>query len=228
MTSSPEASLRESLTDLIRCRRFEAALERFQAAVSAAEDEPPNEADGALLAEAGTEDALRALLSWRRWSELGEAEGALQRALSHSITAAEANNLLGVLAAEEGRDEDAMRFFNRCLALDERHFRALTNRGALHLEGGDLQAAEADLQAAIAIEPKHHGAHQNMAVLLRKKGDRAASVKSLKLSARLDREQATLRGEDMARAERRRQPWILPGLALALMAFFLLAFLLLR
>ncbi len=87
--------------------------------------------------------------------------------------------------------------FARALEPDvsaELRYAALVNRGLIRSESagklGDgpepaLQAAEADLSAAIALDPARHNAHLDLAALRRKRGDRAGAM--AEATAALDR-----------------------------------------
>ena len=222
-----------SLRDLLRSKRPEAALtalERWRAAQAAGgekdekEEEEPLSATAqelsAALADPALPAALQALAGVKRWHTLQEAEGNLASALAHPLTRAEAQNLLGVLAAEAGEAQAAETAFAAALEADPGHYRALTNRAGLAAERGEWAAAEADLRRALALEPQHHAAHQNLAVVLRQQGKHAESVRALRKAQRLDYRRSGTRSSDQARRELSALPrvprllWSLLGLGL--------------
>ncbi|HWG85930.1 MAG TPA: tetratricopeptide repeat protein, partial [Deinococcales bacterium] len=86
--------------------------------------------------------------------------------------------------------------FERALAHDARHYRAIANLGNLELEGGNPAAAVERYREAIRINPDYSTAHHNLAAALRRQGKIAASVTSLKRAQKLSvkESQPTLRG----------------------------------
>lgn len=223
------------LRELLRAKRPEAALTELEAWLADQESLAPPTTPSSALPTTAAEvrlallnptlaDHLRALTEVRRWQQPAEAQAALAGALSHPLTRAEAHNLLGVLAAEVGQTEQAATEFAAALAADPQHYRALTNRAGLAAERQDYAAAEADLHRALQLEPRHHAAHQNLAVVLRQQGKRAESVRAQKKAQSLDRRQVDQRGRDEARRtvsglnRLPRSVWI----ALALLLFFAL------
>jgi len=128
----------------------------------------------ALLPELG--EALDDLAAGRysNWLEAGPA-----------FIRAEAWVQKGVEAALAGQKEAAREAFERALKLDAGHPRALVNRGNLKLEEGTIEAAIADYQAALSLDPDLADAHHNLAAAYKKKGDIDRMVRHLKRAQRL-------------------------------------------
>ncbi|WP_146237347.1 tetratricopeptide repeat protein [Deinococcus yavapaiensis] len=124
---------------------------------------------------------------------------ALEPAFVHRTTAAEAQNVLGVIHAVLGDEASARASFDRALEIDPRHDRALTNIGNLFLERGELSEAEAYYRRALALNPDAPNAHHNLAVVLRKQKKVTASVRALKKSQRLLVRQSNDAGREEAR-----------------------------
>jgi arylsulfatase A-like enzyme/Flp pilus assembly protein TadD len=79
-------------------------------------------------------------------------------------------NALGIAYAHSGRPADAMRVFGRALEFDATNGLAHQNIGTLHLQAGDLKAAEASLREALRIDPTLSGALTTLGVVLVKTG----------------------------------------------------------
>jgi arylsulfatase A-like enzyme/tetratricopeptide (TPR) repeat protein len=79
-------------------------------------------------------------------------------------------NALGIAYARSGRPADAMRLFRRALDLDATSGLAHQNIGTLHLQAGDVKAAEASLREALRIDPTLSGAYTTLGVVLVKTG----------------------------------------------------------
>ncbi|MFN3180217.1 MAG: tetratricopeptide repeat protein [Thermus sp.] len=105
--------------------------------------------------------------------------------LEDPLFAAEREVLLGVRAVGEGRREEAEVRFQRALALDPYHHRALTNLGNLYLERGEVEAALDLYQRALKLAPDDPLVHENLAALYKKKGDLDRMVAHLKRATRL-------------------------------------------
>ncbi len=91
----------------------------------------------------------------------------------------------GVEAALAGARESAREAFLKALERDPDHPRARVNLGNLKLEAGEVEAAIADYQAALAIDPDLADAHHNLAAAYKRKGDIDRMVRHLKRAQRL-------------------------------------------
>jgi tetratricopeptide (TPR) repeat protein len=89
------------------------------------------------------------------------------------LPARERADLLNDAAVAAATTGDVLRaevLLSQVLALDPTHPRGLANRGVLHLDAGRLAAAERDLRAALAAEPRLHAARSALAAVLRRTG----------------------------------------------------------
>jgi len=91
----------------------------------------------------------------------------------------------GALLAEAGEREAAREAFERALALDPQHPRAIVNLGNLELEAGRVEEAIERYRAALEIDPELADAHHNLAAAYRRKGDLDRMVRHLKRAQRL-------------------------------------------
>lgn len=98
---------------------------------------------------------------------------------------AEAETQRGTAKVYRNEPDAAAVHFGEALARDPKHYRALTNRGNLALEGGRVDDAIADYQHAIEINESFSNAHHNLGVAYRKKGDISRSVSSIRRAQRL-------------------------------------------
>jgi tetratricopeptide (TPR) repeat protein len=135
----------------------------------------------------GLDEMLDALIaaeeSWRNGDE--RVRLALQPALEHPLTRAEANNQLGVLEAVCEKPDLARQYFQSALTSDPRHYRAITNLGNLELEIGNLQTAEIRYREALKLNPEYSVAYNNLAAVLKRQGKRGEAVDMLKKSQRM-------------------------------------------
>ena len=130
----------------------------------------------------------------------------LLAAVGQPLTAAEAENNLGVLAIREADSERAERNFRSALKADPRHHRAITNLGNLDLEAGRVDEAIARYREAIRLNESYATAHNNLAAALKRAGKTGEAVKSLKRSQRL-----AFRTPDAARGATPNHPVGKPG-----------------
>lgn len=100
-------------------------------------------------------------------------------------------NRLGVLAARRGDSAQAERYFNRCLAIDDKYASALSNLGNLSFERDDLSQAETFYRLAIAADPKAAVPHRNLAAVLKKRNDISGMAREMKAYNRLRRHEVT-------------------------------------
>jgi Flp pilus assembly protein TadD len=98
----------------------------------------------------------------------------------------EALNALGIAYAHVGRPADAMQMFRRALEFDPTSGLAHQNIGTLHLQAGDLKAAEASLREALRIDPTVSGALTTLGVVQIKTGRGAEAVESWKRAVELE------------------------------------------
>lgn len=122
----------------------------------------------------------------------------------HPLFSAEVCNIRGTALIFEGDFEAARAEFDRCLEVDPKHYRAVTNLGNAALEAGDLDGAIAFYQRAINLNGDFPNAHHNLGVAWRKKGNIAKSISALKAGQRAQQrfEQAEAR-EQLGKMTRR-------------------------
>lgn len=146
--------------------------------------------------------------------------------LEDPLFAAEREVLLGVRAVREGRREEAEVRFQKALALDPHHHRALSNLGNLYLERGELEVALDLYQRALKLAPEDPLIHENLAALYKRKGDLDRMVAHMKQATRLKMRPPVsldpLTGKPQRRPLHRRLPLWVWVFLLTLLAYLLL------
>lgn len=166
-----------------------------------------------LLDWAGLEADLATLVEATKAVDQREAETAREALarLRTELFLAEREALLGTISVYEQDLGAAHAHLAAALAVDPNHVRALTNRGNLKLEAGEVDGAIEDYQRAIKLDDSFANAHHNLGVAYRRKGQVGKSVSSLRraqrLSGRRDAEEAraTLAASGRGWAQR---PWL--------------------
>ena len=129
--------------------------------------------------------ALDALARGRFSEALQRLDVLLQDGTLTGERRAAVTNKRGVALVSLHRPEDARGAFEACLELKPRYAPALVNLGNLHLEAGDIDAAVARYQAAIAADDRYAPAHHNLAVAYKRLGRTADSVRELRRAHKL-------------------------------------------
>lgn len=163
--------------DLLRERRYAKAGERL----AKLEHKPPLAPWHDLIADVEVLAAAGEAIDKR---EPEQALAELDR-LGETWFAAEASTLRGTAHAYLGDGATAKACFEAAVAVDPRHYRALTNLGNVALEEGDVDGAIARYQEALAVNEEFPNAHHNLGVAYRRKGDVGRSVKHLRRAQRL-------------------------------------------
>lgn len=113
---------------------------------------------------------------------------------------AEYETQLGTVSIYDSDLSAAQAHFERAVALDPKHFRALTNLGNVALEQGRVDDAIENYQAALKIDEEFSNAHHNLGVAYRRKGHLNKSVKSLRRAQRTQqRHQAAVARESLGK-----------------------------
>jgi len=163
---------------------------------------------------------VRQLEASGRHLERGEVEAAL--ALLESVRLpllrAEAETQRGTALVFLGDAEAASRALGAAIALDARHYRALTNLGNVALEEGRVDEAIARYEAALKLDEGFANAHHNLGVAYRRKGQVNRSVAAIRRAQRVsrqrDREEARGVLKSFGRGQRSRYgKWLLYTLA---------------
>lgn len=139
--------------------------------------------------------ALQTAMRAHRDGDLQRAEAACRRILDADPGHADALHLLGAIALQSGRADDAADLIRRSLAANDRNPDAHANLGAALLRLGRVPDAMAALNRALAIDPDHADAHYNAGLVLLEAGepDQARQAFAAVLRAQPDRPDAVMK-----------------------------------
>jgi tetratricopeptide (TPR) repeat protein len=98
--------------------------------------------------------------------QLGEAEQICQKIVATKSNFFDAQYVLGVVLATQGKHDLALTSYNRALTVQPNHPDALSNRGNTLKELQRFDEAIASYDRALALKPDHTGALNNRAVVL--------------------------------------------------------------
>ena len=183
--------------DLLRDRRYARAIARL----ARLEHKPP------LAPWHDLQSDLEALAAAGKALDRREPEEVLTglSGLGGSWFGAEVSMLLGTAHVYLGDEEAARPHFEDALAVDPKHYRALTNLGNLALERGEVDAAIELYEQALAVNEEFPNAHHNLGVAYRRKGQVGKSVKHLRRAQRLaQRQDAAEARESLSRVSGKR------------------------
>jgi len=96
-------------------------------------------------------------------------------------------NKRGVARVHLGRHEDALNDFRAALEIRPGYAPALVNIGNLLLEGGEVEAAMLQYEAAVQSDDAYRVAHFNLGVALKKLGRHADAVREFRRADRRGR-----------------------------------------
>ena len=107
----------------------------------------------------------KAIASYKA-GQFGEAEQICQKIVATKSNFFDAQYVLGVVLASQGKHELALTSYNRALTVQPNHPDALSNRGNTLKELQRFDEAIASYDRALALKPDHVGAINNRAVVL--------------------------------------------------------------
>jgi len=112
------------------------------------------------------EETLRAAIARHRQGALDEAEGAYKAVLSRRPEHPDALHLLGVVAFQRGRYEEAVQWIDRAIALNPKHAGYHSNRGNALRRSQRFVEALASHERAIDLDPRSADVHHNRGLVL--------------------------------------------------------------
>ena len=116
------------------------------------------------------EQTFAQALTLHQRGQLGEAERLYRQVLARRPDHADALNLLGVLALQTGRNDQAIGLIERALARNDKVADFHNNIAEAYRRAGRLDAAAAHFAKAAELQPVFVEAHQNLAATLRAQG----------------------------------------------------------
>ncbi len=121
------------------------------------------------------EDAFRAALGQHQAGRLDAAETIYRQILEVVPTHAPALHLLGVIALQSARPQEAISLIQRAVAIDSLQPGFHSNLGEAHRALGQLPEAVACYRQALTLAPDFSEAHNNLALALQIQGQFAAA-----------------------------------------------------
>lgn len=125
----------------------------------------------------------------RRLEERGlrdEARKIYESLIGTDLTA-EVHNRLGVLEIYDGNTDQAKGHFEKAIEAQDTYAPALSNLGNIYLEMNRVDRAEQLYRQAIESDPDLASPHQNLAVILKRRGDIGGMAGEMKTYQRLRR-----------------------------------------
>jgi predicted TPR repeat methyltransferase len=116
------------------------------------------------------EEAVALAILLQKNEQLAEAREVYRRVLDMDPDHTDALHYAGVLAHQQGRNEDAVALIERSLELKPDRADCYSNLGIIFQSTGRLDQAIDAYRRAIAIDPRHANAYNNLGVLLRATG----------------------------------------------------------
>jgi predicted TPR repeat methyltransferase len=132
------------------------------------------------------EEAVTLAIQLQRDGQLPTAEELYRRVLDVEPDHPRALHYAGVLAHQQGRNEDAVALVSRSIALRADEADWHSNLGIILQADGKLDAAVDAYRRAIALDAGHANAHSNLGVLLRASGKPSEAEAAYRTAIRLD------------------------------------------
>jgi predicted TPR repeat methyltransferase len=134
------------------------------------------------------EEAVTFAILLQKNQQFAEAHELYRRVIETAPDHPRALHYAGVLAHQQGRNDEALALIERSLALSPGEADWCSNFGIVLQSDGRLDAAIEAYRRAIAIDPGHANAHNNLAVLLRASGQPLEAEAAYRTAIRLDGE----------------------------------------
>ncbi len=154
------------------------------------EDETPFRADveqsETPTRELTLDEAVGLAILLQKNEQLAEAREVYRRVLETNPNHADALHYAGVLAHQQGRNEEAVALIEKSLALVPNQADGYSNLGIVFQSTGSLEAAIDAYRRAIAIDPAHANAYSNLGVVLRATGQPSEAEAAYRTAIRLN------------------------------------------
>jgi tetratricopeptide (TPR) repeat protein len=95
-------------------------------------------------------------------------------------------NTLSLIATQERDFKKALQFANEAVSLDRLNAYFNNNRGFIHLNLGNLEKAEADINLGIKADPRNPWAYRNKAIFYFKSGSYESALRNIQQAALYD------------------------------------------
>ena len=142
--------------------------------------------DETLTGELTLDEAVAFAVALQKNDRLTEAGEVYRRVLQASPTHAGALHFAGVLAHQQGRNDEAVALIERSLAAAPDQADCYSNLGIIFQSDGRIDKAIEAYQRAIALDPRHANAYSNLGVLLRATGKTFEAEAAYRTAIQLD------------------------------------------
>jgi predicted TPR repeat methyltransferase len=151
-------------------------------------DDDSKENHPALTRELTLDEAVSLAILLQNNAQLVEAHEVYRRVLEAAPDHPRALHYAGVLAHQQGRNDEALALIERSLALVPDQADWYSNRGIVLQSSDRLEPAIDSYRRAIALDPNHANAHNNLGVLLRATGRPVEAEAAYRTAIRVDPE----------------------------------------
>lgn len=124
--------------------------------------------------------AIRTALTLQQAGQTAQAEAIFHQILRVAPNQPDALHLLGVIALQSSRIEEAIRLIGRAVKFNPSNPEYYSNLGFAFHEQGDVHSASDNYRKAISIKPDYVNAHYNLHALLLDTKDLSAAIACLK------------------------------------------------
>jgi tetratricopeptide (TPR) repeat protein len=123
---------------------------------------------------------LLGAFTWKQGHIYQNIETLWRDTISKNPTAAMAYNNLGEVLFSQGKINEAIECYRKCLAINPDHEKALNNLGSVYIAQGKLDEAIVEIEKALAISPDYAMAHANLANIYLAKNEVDKAISSYK------------------------------------------------
>jgi predicted TPR repeat methyltransferase len=152
--------------------------------VSSAPEQTPEATDSSR--ELTLDEALAVAILLQKNEDYAAAHEVYRRVLEAAPEHPRALHYAGLLAHQQGRNDEALALIERGLVLQPNEADWHSNLGIVLQSAARLDEAIDAYRSAIAIDPSHANAHNNLGVLLRARGEPAEAEAAYRTAIRLD------------------------------------------
>ncbi len=121
-------------------------------------------------------EAFQAAFAHHQRGELAQAQTIYRQILDAEPQHADVWHLLGLVAHQEGRNDEAVNSILRAISLNDAQPAYHNHLGAVYAVVGELEKAEASFRRALELSPSDAQVHYNLAALLNLRGDPQAAI----------------------------------------------------
>jgi Tfp pilus assembly protein PilF/glycosyltransferase involved in cell wall biosynthesis len=133
------------------------------------------------------DELLTTALQQLQAGQLAEADRLCRQILQQQPDQPHALHWLGVIACQQDQPQEAIAYWQRCLALNPANAADVhSDLGFIFMEQGNPTEAARHLQQAIALNPNHFIAHTNLGSLLRSQGNLTEALQHLQRALTLN------------------------------------------